>query len=41
MHSVSIKLEELKTRVLSSGILAHAQQLQESQRLVFETVLVF
>lgn len=37
MHSVPIKSEQLKTRILSSGILANGQ---ESQGLVFETVLV-
>lgn len=39
MPCISIKFEGLKTRILSSSILAHVQKLQESQRLEFETVL--
>lgn len=39
MPCVSIKSEGLKTRILSSSVLAHVQKLQESQRPEFETVL--
>lgn len=39
MPCVSIKSEGLKTRILSSSVLAHVQNRQESQRLEFETVL--
>lgn len=39
MPCVSIKSKGLKTKILSSRVLAHMQKLQESHRLEFKPVL--